>query len=128
MKSNLQKYSFIVLLFVSILDCRLHAQNIIESIQFEGNEKFSDEQLIDWTELTPGGFFNNDRIKSINKKIIDHLSEEGYLYAQIDSISIKLDQEKQSNNLIWYIKENLPFFIGLGLQIMYQQIFYAKMA
>ena len=90
----------------------LNAQNIIGSIQFEGNSKFSDEQLMEWSELKPAGFFDKNQIVLINKKIIVNLHEHGFLYAQIDSVSIKLNSEKHTNDIIWYIKENLPFYIG----------------
>jgi len=101
-----------LIVLIVLMSLNINAQDIIGSIQFEGNQKFSKDQLIEWTELKPGGFINENQIKSINKKLINKLNEEGYLYAQIDSVSIKLEKEKQSINLNWYIKENLPFHIG----------------
>jgi len=101
-----------LIVLIVLMSLNINAQDIIGSIQFEGNQKFSKDQLIEWTELKPGGVINENQIKSINKKLINKLNEEGYLYAQIDSVSIKLEKEKQSINLNWYIKENLPFHIG----------------
>ena len=109
----LKKYCFFIsVIFISIMSSIINAQNIIGSIQFEGNQKFSVEQFIGWSELIPGGFIDQNQLEVLNKKIIGHLNEEGYLYAQIDSVFIKRIAEKQSNEIVWYIKENLPFYIG----------------
>jgi outer membrane protein assembly factor BamA len=98
---------------IPILMCiNINAQNIIGSIKFEGNNKFSDEQFVEWSELTPGGFIIQNQIDVLSRKLIKRLNEEGYLYAQIDSVSIKSNSEKQSNDIVWFIKENLPFYIG----------------
>ena len=101
------------IIFIAVLICiNINAQNIIGSIKIEGNQNFSDEQFIEWSELTPGGFINQNQFESLNKKIIGHLNEEGYLYAQIDSISVKLDSVQKTKDIVWYINENLPFYIG----------------
>jgi len=106
------KYLLQTIILIVLISLNINAQNIVRSIQFVGNEKFSENQLIEWTELKPGGFFNKNQINLINKKLIDHLNGEGYLYAQIDSVSIKLVKGKQSNEITWYIRENLPFYFG----------------
>ncbi len=113
MESIIKKYYYLYVAFiVLLLTGYLNAQSIIGSIKFEGNQKFGDEQLLEWSELKPAGFFNKNQITSINKKIITHLNEQGYLYAQIDSVSIHTNIEKRTNDITWYIKENFPFYIG----------------
>jgi outer membrane protein insertion porin family len=112
MKYSINKNLLEIVLITVLMYLNTFAQSIIGSIQFEGNSKFSDEQLLDWSELKTGNFFDKNMVVSINKKIIENFYEQGYLYAQIDSVSIRLNKKKQTKDIIWYIKENLPFYIG----------------
>ena len=92
MNSSINKYFLQTILLIVLMFLNVKAQNIIGSIRFEGNDKFSEDQLIEWTELKSGGFFDKNQINSINKKLINHLNEEGYflsseeLKARYDSL------------------------------------------
>jgi len=65
-----------LIVLIVLMSLNINAQDIIGSIQFEGNQKFSKDQLIEWTELKPGGFINENQIKSINKKLINKLNHK----------------------------------------------------
>lgn len=106
------KYQKILCVLFLILFSKMYGQSLINSIQFEENEKFTDEQLLEWSELTQGGFIDTSQISSINKKLINHLKDKGYLYAQIKSVVISFNKENQSSELIWTIDENNPFYFG----------------
>lgn len=112
MKITLNKYLVGIIIILVLIAINTFAQNIIGSIQFEGNSKFSDEQLLEWSELKSGGYFDKNQIEVINNRIIYNLNEQGYLYAQIDSVVLKVNDENNTNDIHWFIKENFPFYIG----------------
>jgi outer membrane protein assembly factor BamA len=113
MNFELKKYClFIVFIYFFIMPSGINAQNTIGSIAFQGNSKFSDDQYLEWTELNSVGFFDTNMINSINNKLIENLNDQGYLYGRIDSVSIVTNDNNQTQNLTWYIDENLPFYLG----------------
>ena len=113
MKKLLLKYSILITILInSFFSEIVNAQTTIGSIEFEGNDKIDDDQLIEWSGLNPEEFVDSKKILSINKVIINNLNNRGYLYAQIDSVTLDPDTANQKTDITWYIKENMPFYIG----------------
>ncbi|MFC2088767.1 POTRA domain-containing protein [Calditrichota bacterium] len=91
---------------------QLIAQTTIGEIKYKGVTKFSESALNAWSEISKGNFFNPQLIEMVNRKLINKMREQGYLYASVDSVSIKSDSIQMRTDLTWYIDESLPFKIG----------------
>jgi len=103
--------SLMILNCYILLTVLLQAQNVINEVHFTGNLKFTQDQCLEWSEIRSGNFFDNKVIEHANKKIIQNMRNRGYLYARIDTVSIKRTNSGNSYNLTWFINENFPFQI-----------------
>ena len=80
-------------------------QEVIQNIEFFGNEHFSDNQLQNWSGLRIGSVVNNDVIMKGNHKMIAGYQGEGYLFARIDSTILNPETEAKKTDIKWYINE-----------------------
>jgi outer membrane protein insertion porin family len=88
------------------------AQLRIGKMQFEGNERFSDQNLSEWCEISPGMNWNPILLQGANKKLLQALQSEGYLFARVDSVAVSDDGDEKIISLTWYIHEGKPFYLG----------------
>jgi outer membrane protein insertion porin family len=106
------KQILVSLSFVFIIQTQLLGQVTIKSIQFVGNDHISTSQLLESSGLREGINWNAGIMSGVNKKIITLLQENGYLFARIDSVAMRTSQNEQTVSLTWYVREDLPVYIG----------------
>lgn len=81
------------------------AQDMINRLEYSGNDHFTDSRLIQWGGLQKGSLITPPLIAVANKKIIKGYQEEGYLYARIDSTIITRTGDDKRAGIRWYINE-----------------------
>jgi outer membrane protein insertion porin family len=83
----------------------VYGQEVVENIEFFGNENIDDDQIQTWSGIKEGSAVNQTIISTTNKKIITGYQEAGYLFARIDSTIIESDVDKKTSLIKWYINE-----------------------
>lgn len=101
------------LLFTIILFNQSFAQDIIGDVKFIGLANFSEDELFLWSGIRKGSPFYPQTIEQVNKNLVMKMQEQGFLYANVDSVSVKRISSKNELNLTWYIDEDLPFRVGI---------------
>ena len=58
----------------------VYGQEVVENIEFFGNENIDDDQIQTWSGIKEGSAVNQTIISTTNKKIITGYQEAGYLF------------------------------------------------
>ncbi len=109
------RYNFNILFILGILilsSGQGSAQEVVDEIEFIGNEHISDSQLETWSGMSKNYPFNPEMIKSANKKIITGYQEAGYLFARIDSTIFSAEVKVNFMSIRWYINEGSLVRLG----------------
>jgi outer membrane protein assembly factor BamA len=88
------------------------SQNVVEKIEFFGNERIDDDQLETWSGIKEGSAINMNIINSANQKIITGYQESGYLFARIDSTILDSEDNPNRPSIQWYINEGTLVRLG----------------
>lgn len=83
----------------------------VAAIRFEGNESFSDSQLLEHLKLTPGKVFTQERQIVAQRTIKRAYGKKGYIYANVRLEPEYTDQEGQVN-AVFRIRENKQYYLG----------------
>jgi len=87
-------------------------QDVIGQIDFFGNERVDDDDLLTWSGLKIGTVITEPIINSVNQKIITGYQEAGYLFARIDSTILEHDDARELRTIRWYINEGSLVRLG----------------
>ena len=85
----------------------------VSSVKAEGNDIFTEEQLIMATGIRPGHLYSRERVRQAMETLKTLWGEKGYIYAEVDP-SVVPDPEKKT--------VDLEFFSSLGDKIRVNRI------
>ena len=83
----------------------------VVGIRFEGNERFSDDELSEHVELEPGDRFTHKHRTAGAKSIDKVYGKEGYIYSQVD-VEREFTEEEGKVIAVVRIKEDSPYRLG----------------
>jgi outer membrane protein insertion porin family len=92
----------IISLFFSLGIAQSINRTIVSDIVFIGDFYLSDKKMTSAMELKKSIIFNPSDMKSTVDKLLTFHREQGYLYAQIDSVSTRYTLDKKEVRLIFY--------------------------
>jgi outer membrane protein insertion porin family len=104
------KIRLLIYMFIIVLTVPLWSQAPIKNIYFENISQYSSDDYRKWSGLTVGSIWRPELIKKANKQIVSALHRRGFLFARIDSVSIKRISDR-GTVLRWFIHEDFPFKI-----------------
>ena len=87
------------------------AQSNFGKIEVVGSDVITAGRIVDYGYVRPGVVFSSQSINITNKKIIDDLQRDGYLFSRIDSVAISTP-DTNTAQLTWYIYEGSQVLLG----------------
>ncbi len=102
-----------ILLIVCLLTTSgfVFAQSEFGEIEVIGSDEITVNRIIGYGYVRPGMVFNTQSINITNKKIIDDLHREGFLFSRIDSV-VQSAPDTDNAQLTWYIYEGSQVRLG----------------
>ena len=79
-------------------------QTILYDVSLEGNEYFSEKQILKWASLPLGKPLRRDVLDAALRRIVEHYEEEAFAFAQVDS-EIELSSDHSRARLVISIVE-----------------------
>ncbi len=98
-------------LFIFVIISSLHAQ-IIESININGNDVFSQQEILSWAEISEGMRVYPGISDSIKTRVMSNLGYRGYLHSHLDLSENLSENDSQKVNLEINIKEGDPTYVN----------------
>ena len=100
------RFYIILIIFIAAVSLAAELQPLLNSIRIQGNERFSQREIISWTELEIGAPLNENALKQAMDNILSHLEFEGHYFASIDSMGEEYSDDSSRIDLTIYITEN----------------------
>jgi hypothetical protein len=97
------KFTFFIVFFLA-LSFRLQPQ-ILSSISIQGNSAFSDETYLRWIDLPPRSSLFPGYRDTVQNRISEYLSANGYFFSEIDSIAPLFSDDSSRASLQLFLKE-----------------------
>lgn len=94
---------FFLLLFISSISL----SQVIETIEFEGNKKFTSSEYLSWGNVNRGMRYYEGIVDSVKSRIVRQLSNRGYLHTDFKSSTKEFSPDSQKVNLKFEIDEGL---------------------
>lgn len=84
----------------------------INSIEVEGNNFFSEDELISWSGINTGTLVYNGIIDSVKKSLAHNLALRGYLNCDFSGTKIETPADSQNIKIIISIEGNFPAYVN----------------
>lgn len=102
-----KKIIFFLLIFAPLL-----LSQKINSIEVEGNNFFSEDELISWSGINTGTLVYNGIIDSVKKSLAHNLALRGYLNCDFSGTKIETPADSQNIKIIISVEENFPVYVN----------------
>ena len=85
---------------------------IISKIDYIGDFKLSDKKMSSAMGIGKNNIFDPSLLKPMVEKLLSFYHEQGYLYAQVDSVTTQYSFDNKSVNLNFYGRSGNPVYYG----------------
>ncbi|HES59482.1 MAG TPA: hypothetical protein ENO18_03535, partial [Caldithrix sp.] len=103
---------FSLCLCFSLNNAQPAGKAIVSRIVFEGDFKLSDEKMSSAIGIAKNNIFDPSLMKPMIDKLIKYYYEQGYLYAQVDSVTRQYSYDNKTVNLNIYGHSGYPTYYG----------------
>ena len=109
---KIKLYFVLIILLISINHIYSQDKAVISKINFTGDFKLSDKKMSSAMGVSKNGMFDTSLLKPMVEKLLTFYHEQGYLYAQVDSVTTSYSFDNKNVNLNIYGSSGNPTYYG----------------